>query len=218
MTRNNVGAQIRTFLRGNETLAPDHMVFYMAGANDLMNHVFRLETSNDGQTYLADPQDSAHFVATEAIAALTTLGDLNTGDASGGLGASHVVVLNLPSLAATPRFGGLPLTEVIHAATQDFNAALALHLNMLNIADPDTDYILVDVATAFQTVLAQEFQSPGSAGFTEVMTPCTARPDVCFAKFSDTNGHFYYNSFLPNSAAHTLIAEAVRAALLGGGV
>ena len=101
--RNNVGGQISAYLMANEELASEHMVFYMAGANDLMTQVYDLQTLPTGQNYLRDPVHSAQVVATEALAAITTLGAPYTGTQSGGLGATHVVVLNLPNLAKTPR-------------------------------------------------------------------------------------------------------------------
>lgn len=214
---NNVAGQIASFLAAKETLAADHMVFYMAGATDLIDQVFQIEYANTGQAYLRSPLDSADFAVAEAMAAITTLGQPFDGTVSGGLGAKHVVVLNLPDLSKTPLYGALPLPEVMQSATRAFNADLAVRLNALGNVDPDTTYVLVDVATAFDTIFEQEIKTPGSTGFTEFATPCVDRADICFGKFSDTNGNFFYNEVLPNSGAHAVIAQAVRDALLGSG-
>ena len=104
----------------------------------------------------------------------------------------------------------------MQTATRAFNAALAVRLVALTNADPDTTYILVDVEAAHDAVFSQEMQTPGSTGFAFDM-PCVDSANLCFAKFSDTKGYFYYDGIYPGNGGHAVIAKAMRDALLGAG-
>jgi thermolabile hemolysin len=105
--------QVNTYIAGGPAYAPSRTLFtILIGGNDLLEY---LRGESDAADHIALLIDAMSNIQT----AITDLYDD---------GATHFLVLNLPDLAATPRFNALPnaadITSV-RALTLNFNTALS---------------------------------------------------------------------------------------------
>jgi len=115
-----------------------------------------------------------------------------------GMGATHILVPNLPDLSLTPFVEDAGLVTVGHAFSLAFNTLLATLLDNLNSQVPTTDIIQFDTFSFFNDIVA----NPGNFGFTDAQ-------HACLSTLSCIPGDFvFWDGFHPTTQADTVIASA----------
>ncbi|ADV84919.1 SGNH/GDSL hydrolase family protein [Terriglobus saanensis] len=109
------------------------------------------------------------------------------------LGATSILVPNLPNLGETPEFNGDPAAI---AYSDAFNAALASTL--------PSGATLFDTDALFHSILT----SPNAYGFTNVNTPC-----LLAAANPDCNGYLFFDAIHPTTAADAFLAQGFAEAM-----
>jgi outer membrane lipase/esterase len=136
--------------------------------------------------------------------ALTAAGNMGASAATiSSSGAGTILIPNLPNLGVTPAFSSNPAQPLAVIYTNTFNQALAADIAVDAAAHPNTNFILMDVNTAFQYVLAH----PATFGFTDVTTACTSTLACAFGSPATQNSHIFWDSVHPTAAGHIFLAE-----------
>jgi phospholipase/lecithinase/hemolysin len=186
----DVDEQVVTYV-AQRTADADTLYVLFAGANDLVN----------GQTDMSIPIGSI----------VTDIEDLIDH------GARHFLVPNLPRLGTVPRFNGDSLQAVaMNNASDDFNAALATALDVLETSQPDTMFIRFDVAALFDNIQAD----PTSFGFSNVTDPAAPGLGVGDSSYdtsqivANPDTYLFWDDFHPTTVAHEVLAELLAQAVL----
>jgi phospholipase/lecithinase/hemolysin len=138
-----------------------------------------------GNDHLTSDRDHA-VAASNAAASLQAL--IN-------LGATGIMVLNLPDLGAVPRFNGDPTGEAAaQAFSINYNAALEAEVNALATANSFVNFFMVDVFGLMQDVISD----PAAYGLSNVDDYPTG---------SNYDGYLFYDDIHPTTAAHREIAD-----------
>ena len=116
------------------------------------------------------------------------------------LGATNILVPNLPNLGALPSTRNLGATAIdLNNLTAAHNAGLAATIADLKLARPDVNLNLLDVNGLFNRVVA----NPSSFGFTDVTTQCITATTVC----ANPNANLFWDEIHPTTEGHRLIGE-----------
>ena len=150
---------------------PNALYFVWGGANDFLT--------------LDSPINAAQNVA-------------NYVGALAGIGATHILVPNLPDLGLTPFVQGAGLVPQAHAFSLGFNITLAGLLDNLGALFPATDIIQFDTFSFFNDVVA----NPGQFGFTNAQDACLLTPSCVPGQF------VFWDDFHPTTQADAVIAAA----------
>ena len=108
------------------------------------------------------------------------------------VGATSILVPNLPNLGGTPEFSGDPSAI---AFSNTFNATLAASL--------PSGITLFDTNALFNSILT----NPGGYGLTNVTTPCIAA-----GANPSCTGYLFFDSIHPTTAVDTVLAQGFAAA------
>jgi phospholipase/lecithinase/hemolysin len=190
-TVDNVGTQIGSFVSDHGSFAPDDLVLYWSGANDMLYYALGGVPVSDAIAHLAS-LTMANLIELEA------------------LGASRIVLPNQIDAADSPIWSGaygLPaaLQPYLTALTIGFNAELpGLIASLEGTAGFDADIIAVDVYTLAEEVIAD----PAAYGFSDVTNP--AFPTAIAA----ADEYLFWDPIHPTTATHRLLADAVTAQLV----
>ena len=148
--------------------------------------------------------DSATTAAAAANAVADTIDFLTLG------GVGDFLVMNLPDLGATPRYGLLDPVNAADAslATKIYNDTLSARVNAAA-----ANVTLIDTATAFAEIAAD----PSKFGLGNTTLPCVYPTDAVAAAFgearvcSDTEAaaRAFFDPIHPNAGAHAVIADLV---------
>ncbi len=150
---------------------PNALYFVWGGANDFLTQ----------DSPFAAAQNISHYVGALA-----------------GMGASTILVPNLPDLALTPFAQIVGVEQQAHRFSTAFNATLAQLLTELDAALP-ANIIQFDTFALFNDIVS----NPAAAGFTNVTGGCLLTP-TC----SNPNDYIFWDDFHPTAAAHAGIAVA----------
>ncbi|MBN9561266.1 MAG: SGNH/GDSL hydrolase family protein [Alphaproteobacteria bacterium] len=132
-----------------------------------------------------------------------------------GLGAKHLLVLNLPNLAETPAIallGNPQLSALATAASGLYDSLLAASLQQI----AQTTGLQIDLLDMY-ALLNRAVQNPSAYGFADVTTPCWTGSTaggpgtLCSTDKSLQDLHLFWDSLHPTEAGHALIARAALA-------
>lgn len=151
---------------------PNALYFVWGGANDFLT--------------LDSPIDAAQNIA-NYVAALATMG------------ASTILVPNLPDLALTPFAQIAGVEAEADAFSTQFNATLALLLTALDATLP-AEIIPFDTFAFFNDVVS----NPAAFGFTDASGGCLLSQPMC----SNPDDFVFWDDFHPTTAAHAQLAAA----------
>jgi len=142
----------------------------------------------------------------------------NSVAALAAMGATHLLVPNLPDLGETPSAiaGGPAAIALGHAAAVAFNAGLAAALDNLSLAFPDTDITLFDTFGFLNDVLA----NASAYGFANTTGAClNGGADSAASTISaecqalGPDAYIFWDGIHPTTHAHALLGVALAAAL-----
>ncbi len=119
---------------------PNALYFVWGGANDFLT----------ADSPFAAAQNIANYVGALA-----------------GIGATHILVPNLPDLSLTPFVQGAGLVPQAHGFSVGFNTTLSGLLDSLSLLFPATDITQFDTFSFFNDVVT----NPGKYGFTDTQEP-----------------------------------------------
>jgi phospholipase/lecithinase/hemolysin len=134
------------------------------------------------------------------------------------MGATHLLVPNLPDLGETPASIAAGPTAIAlgHAASVAFNAGLASALGNLSLAFPDADITLFDTFGFLNNVLA----NADAYGFANTTGTClTGGADSAASTISAAcqalgpDSYLFWDGIHPTTHAHELLGVALAAAL-----
>lgn len=155
---------------------PNALYFLWGGANDFLT--------------LDDPNNAAQNIASYV-------------QALAGMGATHILVPNLPDLGLTPYVQSLGPFGVAagHGFSVAFNTTLSSLLDNLSALLPATDITQFDTFAFVNDVVT----NPANYGFTDVQTACLSSQLVPCA---DPDQHLFWDGFHPTTQADAVIAAA----------
>lgn len=186
----DIDEQVDTYV-AERTADADTLYVLYAGANDLVN----------GQTDMSIPVGSLTSSIEDLI----------------DHGARHFLVPNLPRLGVVPRFNGDPIqAAAMNSASDDFNAALATALDVLETSQPETMFIRFDVAALFDNIQAD----PTSFGFSNVTDPAAPGLGVGDSSYdtsqivAEPDTYLFWDDLHPTTVAHEKLAELLAQAVL----
>ena len=191
-------AQIGAYTAFGGTYGAKDVVTYFAGANNL----FQSTTAA-----AANPATAQAMVQADATAAGIGVGQQVGGIAASG--ARTIVVMNLPDFGSIPAYTSLGPQGIALGsfASTVFNSASGQAVQTAAAAMPGTNFIQVDTAAIFATVIA----NPGAFGFSNVKQPCfnAATGTVCAATKAAQNQFLFWDDVHPTDAGHALLANAI---------
>ena len=190
--------QIGTYTAVGGTYGARDVVTYFAGANNL----FQSTTAA-----AANPATAQAAVQADATAAGIAVGTQAGGIAASG--AKTIVVMNLPDFGALPAYTSLGPQGIALGsfASTVFNIASGQSVQAAAAAEPGTNFIQVDTAAVFATVIA----NPGAFGFANVRQPCfnAAAGTLCAATKAGQTQFLFWDSVHPTYAGHALLASVI---------
>jgi phospholipase/lecithinase/hemolysin len=120
-----------------------------------------------------------------------------------GLGATHLLVFNMPDLGKTPDGLNSGFSAQLTALTLAFDGALASTLSGLGLPGL-TEF---DATGAMDQIIAD----PGAFGLTDVTTAClNLNP---FSVCADPDQHLFWDSVHPTTRVHSILAAEVARAI-----
>lgn len=139
----SVKDQVDTFLAANSSFAATDLVVINGGISDIIVQMqaFRAGTISQDQ-FIANVQQAGHDLATQAKRIVDA-------------GASHVVVVGVPDLKATPWAVQIGQQALLSTASTDFNNAL-----LVDVVNYGEKMLYIDTALLFNLMAS----SPGSYG------------------------------------------------------
>lgn len=187
--------QIEAFRRGVGTSADANGLYMVwAGPNDFLDTLGGSPLpSPTGDRVFGDPAVLVRQGAANIRQAITTLQEL---------GASHLVVPNMPNLGLLP--GTRAFSPEATAISRAFNAAVDLELSNLALG-----VTRVDIYTVGEAVAA----NPGQFGFTNVTDPLL--PLQLGPNPPDPNGFFFWDTLHPTTRGHGSFANLMQQTLQG---
>ena len=180
----SVNLQVDEFLT-SESVDSGALYILFAGANDLL----------EGQTNVSVPVNSLLANAAELIAE----------------GARNVLVANLPLLGLTPRFNGNSQeAAAMTQLTQQFNTALSVGLDLLELNEPNANFFRLDVAGLISNVVAD----PSAFGLANVTDPAAPGLGPLSPFFYSANNivdepdtYLFWDDLHPTRVAHAMLAQ-----------
>ena len=192
VTLSGVSEQINAYESSLEDSSADPNAIYLvwAGANDFFDYL--------GDTVPTDPAVLLEAGIDNNLDNVTSLANL---------GATNIVVPNLPSLGRLPfsaEFG-----DEATALTIAYNGGLSLALDNLDLSknSPETEVIEVDLFTANENIAA----NPEQFGFSNVTDSLL----LSGLDPAETTGFFFWDLFHPTTEAHALFADTIAKTLDG---
>lgn len=145
------------------------------------------------------------------------VGNISTGIvALNGLGAQHLLVMNMPSLGNTPLLNGTGYSDPFNQLSAAHNQILEGSVDGLRVG-LGAEIIYVDVETALNEVLA----NGARFGFTNTTGSCLDADKnwTGLCSFNEdfsvnADGFVFFDAIHPTAAAHELLAEFAYATLL----
>lgn len=184
-----VPQQITDFQNAGGTFGDGDVVALWAGANDVLQFFGANMAPTGGQ-----------IVANSLDAANDQLGNIST---LIGAGAKTVLVFNLPNIGDTPFFNGSPTTAGAGSlATSSFNDALRAGVSSLAAANPDVNFVYVDIDEAFSVIQA----NPGAFGLYNTTGFCR---DARVGDANACDGFLFYDEVHPTVEGQAAIAAYV---------
>lgn len=188
--------QLGTFLGLGGTFGSADTVTLLGGANNIFQYF----------TVAGAGANPAGITST-SIAAATDMASLT--QAVAGAGAGRILISNLPDLGATPAYNGSPVTAGAGSlASMTFNQTLAAQLQTLAIANPNTNIVQMDLATALNVIRA----NAAAYGFSNVTNSCLGTLACVTGSTAVQNGYLFWDDVHPTARGHQWVA--VYAALL----
>jgi phospholipase/lecithinase/hemolysin len=192
-------SQIATFQTLVPTPAQNALYTLWIGANDLRDAF----SSANPVAAVQQVVPQAVQNASQAVLALA------------GLGAEHLLVLNLPDLAKTPAIASLgnpQLSALASAASGLYDSLLAASLQQI----AQTTGLQIDLLD-IQSLLNAAIQNPSAYGFTDATTPCWTGSTsggtgtLCSTDKAVQDLHVFWDALHPTEAGHALVAGAALA-------
>jgi phospholipase/lecithinase/hemolysin len=192
-------SQIATFQTLVPTPAQNALYTLWIGANDLRDAF----SSANPVAAVQQVVPQAVQNASQAVLALA------------GLGAEHLLVLNLPDLAKTPAIASLgnpQLSALASAASGLYDSLLAASLQQI----AQTTGLQIDLLD-IQSLLNAAIQNPLAYGFTDATTPCWTGSTsggtgtLCSTDKAVQDLHVFWDALHPTEAGHALVAGAALA-------
>lgn len=166
--------QIQDFRAANSSANPNALYVVWAGANDYLK----------GATNPAVPLENL----SRAVQLLA------------GVGAQHILVVNLPDLGKLPATLNSPSAATLSHLTRAHNVGLSKTLKTLNQdLEPDTQIKLLDINFLFNQAIA----NPARFGLTNVTTPCLVNSVVC----NNPDEFLFWDSIHPTTAGHQILGK-----------
>ncbi len=161
---------------------------------------------NDVQAALEHPADAAAILANT----LSGIENLFIGLAS--LGATHILLADIPDIGLTPYAAGLALTlndpTIPATATAEAAAINAqLYQLYLSVRSFGFDISFLDTFGLENAAVAH----PAAYGFTNVTDPCFDA--VALTVCANPDQYLFWDDFHPTAAGHQLLADAALAAI-----
>lgn len=129
-----------------------------------------------------------------------------------GLGAKKIIVNSLPDFSALPSFAGTPAQQLAYLSSSTFNTVLNANLMAIAAANPNVNIISIDVAKAFNAVIAD----PRLFGITNTTDACITVLTCVGGSVAAQNAYLFWDSVHPTQTGHMIIANVVNATLLAG--
>ncbi len=121
------------------------------------------------------------------------------------IGATRILIPNLPDLSLTPFVQDASLIPQAQAFSLSFNAELALQIDGLNLLFPSVNIIEFDTFTFLNNVVS----NPGGFGITDSHSACLSSLDAC----ANPDEYVFWDGFHPTTHAHALISSAIASAV-----
>lgn len=150
----SLGLTVQAYLLVRPELDKDTVYFVLSGANDYLN-VLRFE-DNYNPAVMSTYIDNVLDALDSSVRKLTNAG------------ARRVIVMGLPSIGEVPKFVYTLDRPVLNAAIQQHNERLENRIAEWKKANPEVDFLYVDLQPVVQRALA----NPAAYGFTNVKEPC----------------------------------------------
>ncbi|WP_293006440.1 SGNH/GDSL hydrolase family protein [Nitrosomonas sp.] len=122
------------------------------------------------------------------------------------IGATHILIPNLPDLSLTPFIQDEGLIPQAQAFSLGFNAELASLIDGLNPMFPSVDIIEFDTFSVFNNVVT----NPELFGFSDAHSACLS---LLFDACANPDEHLFWDGLHPTSHAHVLISSAIVSAI-----
>ncbi|MBV1704376.1 MAG: autotransporter domain-containing protein [Hyphomicrobiales bacterium] len=185
--------QIGAYLLGGGQFTPSTVVTYWIGANNIFQ----------GTAFAAgNPATAvAYMTAVDQAAAAdvqTQLGQI------GAAGAKTVLVYNLPDFGSLPNYTALGPQAIALASysTTTYNSLLSQAVGAAAAANRGTNYVQVDVNSAFAAVIA----NPSAYGFSNVTAACVTTPACVTGTLAQQDQYLFWDPVHPTYAGHQLLA------------
>ena len=219
---NQIAAYAANLSSAGATADPNALYVVWIGANDMadaiVGGVAAFINALIGGGSLTDAQNAAALVIGNAISqAMNSIG--NAIAQLAGVGAKHLLVLNLPDLALTPLVneqGNATLDALARGASVGFNQSLVAVLDLAPFSTLDIREL--DIFDALNDIVL----NPARYGISNVADSCytgevdgTAlpgrpAPTVC----SDPASHVFWDYEHPTAAVHGILAQQAFAAVI----
>ncbi|WP_404786997.1 SGNH/GDSL hydrolase family protein [Altericista sp. CCNU0014] len=172
-------SQVQTFTQQHSTATADELYILWAGAND----------------YLQGTNNSALPVAniTKAIEALARIG------------ATRILVANLPDLGQLPATQGSDRSRELSQLTQAHNTGLRRSLKVLTQQNPELQVMTLDANLLYQQAVA----NPQKFGLNQVTRACLTGSDPC----RNPERFLFWDNIHPTTAGHRILADTTVTAL-----
>jgi outer membrane lipase/esterase len=180
------------FLGAGGTLGGRNVISMWGGANDLFQAL-----PGAG----ANPATAASVMTGVATTAATNIyNSLNALTAAGG---KTFLVFNLPELGGSPQFSADPSASGLSTlSSQAFNSSLNTRVNQLAAANTSVNYVQVDMATAFNMILA----NPSAYGFANVTQQCVLVTACVTGSDAVRNTYLFWDGVHPTGGGQRAVA------------
>lgn len=117
------------------------------------------------------------------------------------MGASNIIVPNLPDLSLTPYVQLKNDQTAAKNFSIEFNQTLASQIDALSGALPSANIVQFDTFSLFNNII----QNPANYGFTNTTEACVVLLIAC----TDDSTHVFWDDFHPTTQVHMLVAAAI---------
>jgi phospholipase/lecithinase/hemolysin len=172
-------SQVQSFTQNHSNTTSDTLYVLWAGANDYLQ----------GMTNPALPVANI----SKAIESLA------------GIGATKILVANLPDLGQLPATRSSANSSNLSSLTQAHNSGLRRALKVLNQQHHDLEIVTLDANSLYQ----QAITDPAQFGFTQVTSACLVGSSSC----RNPEQFLFWDSIHPTTTGHQILATTSAAAL-----
>lgn len=203
-----IPVQVSSYLNRGGSFGPKDTVFVWGGANDVFDLFDTVPGGTNDPTLpgFVNPLPSVASTATNAASNV-----LGVADTTYAAGARSLVFLNLPDLGSAPAYNTDPTAAAVGSFySNTFNQALGAGVAAVRAARPDMNVVLVDVASAFASIL----NNPATFSLNNVQHACLAVGACVGGTPEVQNGYLFWDGVHPTTAGHALIAQTVKQSMV----